>query len=111
MPDPLPIRRVQLRTSPGRGVGVNSGCMGILARDTDCSAEGALIGVMRQLPAWRKLELLDDASRTTRELLLAGLRRRHPGLSGQELHRLLMDRLLGERAAERIWGSRPVSGR
>lgn len=85
--------------------------MGSLARDTERSAERALIGVMRELPAWRKLELLDDACRTTRELLLAGLRRRHPGLSEQELHRLLMNRLLGEQAAERIWGPRSVSVR
>ena len=85
--------------------------MGTLARDTDRSAERTLIGVMRGLPAWRKLELLDDASRTTRELILAGLRRRHPGLSEQELHRLLMDRLLGEQEAERVWGPRPVSVR
>lgn len=85
--------------------------MGTLARDTDRSAERALIGLMRELPASRKLELLDEACRTTRELLLAGLRRRHPRLSERELHRLLMDQLLGERAAERIWGPRSASSR
>ena len=84
--------------------------MGSLARDTDRSAERALISLMRGLPAWRKLELLDDACRTTRELLLAGLRRRHPRLSDHELDRLLMDQLLGEQTAERIWGPRSASG-
>jgi hypothetical protein len=85
--------------------------MGSLARDTERSAERALIALMRELPAWRKLELLDDACRTTRDLVLAGLRRRHPGLSEQDLHRLLMDRLLGEQAAERIWGPRAATVR
>jgi len=66
----------------------------------------ALIAVMKTLPAWRKLELLDDACETTQALMLAGLRRRFPGTSEKALHRLLMDRLVGEETAERVWGLR-----
>jgi hypothetical protein len=80
--------------------------MGTLARDTDTSAEIVLIAVMKALPAWRKLELLDDACETTRALVLAGLRKRFPAISEKELHRMLMDRLLGEEIAERVWGRR-----
>jgi hypothetical protein len=78
--------------------------MGTLARDTDILAEAALIEVMRSLPAWRKVELLDDACQTTRTLMLAGLRRRFPAASTAELHRMLMDRLLGKETAEQVWG-------
>ena len=85
--------------------------MGTLARDTDTSAEMALIAVMKTLPAWRKLELLDDACETTRALVLAGLRRRFPAISEKELHRMLMDRLVGEETAERVWGPRVESNR
>lgn len=85
--------------------------MGTLARDTEPAAEMALIAVMKTLPAWRKLELLDDACEMTRALVLAGLRRRFPGISEKELHRLLMDRLVGEETAERIWGPRVESSR
>ena len=55
--------------------------MGTLARDTDTSAEIVLIAVMKALPAWRKLELLDYACETTRALVLAGLRKRFPAIS------------------------------
>ena len=85
--------------------------MGTLARDTDTSAEMELIAVMRTLPAWRKLELLDEACETTRALVLAGLRRRYPAISEKELHRILMDRLVGEEIAERVWGRRVQSNR
>lgn len=80
--------------------------MGILAFDTDRSAERALIGVIRRLPPWRKLELLDDACQATRALVVAGLRRRFPDASESELQRLLMDRLVGEDTARRVWGPR-----
>jgi len=80
--------------------------MGTLAHDTDTAAETALIEVMKALPAWRKLELLDDACQATRALVLVGLRRRYPAVSERELQRLLMDRLVGEDTAERVWGPR-----
>lgn len=79
--------------------------MGLLARDTEPSAEEAQIRVLRELPAWRKLELLGDACETNRALMMAGLRSRSPGVSEAELHRLLMRLLWGEAMATRIWGS------
>ncbi len=78
--------------------------MGKLARDTDELAEEAQIAVLRALPAWRKLELLGDACDTNRALLLAGLRSRFSNLSEAELHRKLMDLLVGEEIAELVWG-------
>jgi hypothetical protein len=79
--------------------------MGLLARDTEPLAEEAQIRVLRELPAWRKLELLGDACETNRALMMAGLRSRLPGASEAELHRLLMRLLWGEAMATRIWGS------
>jgi len=80
--------------------------MGTLSRDPDTSAEEVLIAIMKALPAWRKMELLEDACKTTQTLVLAGLRRRFPAASEDELHRLLMDRLVGEQTAARVWGPR-----
>jgi hypothetical protein len=85
--------------------------MGVLARDTDKTAERAQIAILKSLPAWRKLELLDDACVTTRTMVTAGLRFRYPNLSNPDLHRMLMDVLVGEETAERIWGPRTQSGR
>jgi len=78
--------------------------MGILARDTESSAQRAQIEILRSLPAWRKVELLADCCETNRSLMLAGLRSRFPDASASELHRMLMDLLWGEEEAARIWG-------
>jgi hypothetical protein len=85
--------------------------MGVLARDTDKTAERAQIAILKSFPAWKKLELLDDACTTTRAVMKAGLRSRFPGLSGPDLHRKLMDLLVGEETAERIWGPPTQSSR
>ena len=63
--------------------------------------------ILREMPAWRKLELVEDANRTSRALALAGLRHRFPAASEEDLVRLLMDLVLGEEAAARVYGCRP----
>jgi hypothetical protein len=78
--------------------------MGTLSRDTDREAERVLVEIMSALPAWKKLALLDDACSTARALALAGLRARHPAASEDTLRRMLMDLLLGEEIAARVWG-------
>lgn len=83
--------------------------MGTLAHDTDRAAEEVQIEILRSLPPWRKLELLDDACETTRALMLAGLRSRNPGASEAELYRLLMGLLWGEVLATEIWGPSPAA--
>ena len=102
----------ELRTtdpaSPSGPIGAGSGrlvTMGTLARDTDRAAEEVQIRILKALPAWRKLELLDDACETARALALAGLQSRHPEASPSELHRRLMGLLLGEDIAVVVWGS------
>lgn len=85
--------------------------MGILARDTGESAERVQIAILKALPTWKRMELLDDACTTTRTVMMAGLRSRFPGLPEADLHRLMMDLLVGEETAERIWGPRTRSNR
>ena len=66
-----------------------------------------MIGILRRMPAWRRLQLLDDACLAARTLARAGLRRRHPGATATEIERLLFDLLLGEDLAERAYGPGP----
>ena len=84
--------------------------MGVLARDTEASAEKVQMEIIKALPAWRKLELLGDACETTRELMLAGLRSRFPGATEDELHRKLMGLMVGEEIAAKVWGRPPAAG-
>jgi len=72
--------------------------------DTTPDAERVLTGIYRNMPAWRKLQLVDDANRTAARLSMVGLRRRHPGESEARLRRRLLDLTLGPELAERVYG-------
>ena len=50
------------------------------------------------------LALVEDANRTARQLAWAGLRSRHPGESDSRRRRRLLDLVLGEETAVKIYG-------
>ena len=72
--------------------------------DTTPEAEVVLFGLWREIPAWRKLELMEDLNRMARQLALVGLRERFPKASEEELRRRLASILLGEELATRVYG-------
>ena len=73
--------------------------------DTDPSSELVRIRILREMPPNRKVELVEDANRTSRLLALAGIRARHPELSVEQQQRQLMDLVLGKELAEKVYGS------
>ena len=78
-----------------------------LSPDTDPEAERIQIEIFRRMPAWRKVQLVEDANRTARQLALAGLRQRHPEAGPEEVHRRLMGLFLGEELATEVYGPLP----
>ena len=72
--------------------------------DTSADAEAEMLRIYRDMPVWRKLELVDDAIRTSRQLAMAGLRSRHPDESLEKLRRRLLGLVLGEEMAAEIYG-------
>lgn len=76
--------------------------------DTSRAAAAVQIRVLRGMSALRKVNLVEDANRTARCLALAGIGLRFPGASEEERIRLLMDLLLGEELASRVYGLRPT---
>lgn len=81
-----------------------------LSPDTDAEAERVQLEILRRMPAWKKVALIEEANRMSRNLALAGLRERHPGASPEEIRRRLMGLLLGEELASRIYGHLGESG-
>ncbi|MFQ5718719.1 MAG: hypothetical protein ACE5IK_04140 [Acidobacteriota bacterium] len=77
-------------------------------RDTSDAAAAVQIRVLRGMSARRKVNLVEDANRTARDLALAGIRLRFPGASETERIRLLMDLLLGQDLATRVYGPGPT---
>lgn len=77
--------------------------------DTDLPAQRVLAQLMRETPAWRKLELVAEMNAAVRLLALSGLRQRYPEAATEELHRRLAAILLGPELAAAAYGA-PEAG-
>lgn len=75
-----------------------------LSPDTSPSAEAKQLEIFRKMPPWRKMQLIDEAIKTSYALAQAGLRHRHPDADEDEIRRRLFDLLLGRELAERVYG-------
>ena len=75
--------------------------------DTSPEAEAVLFQLLRETPGWRTWQMMDDMTRTVRQIALAGLRSRHPDASDEEIKRRLADILLGEKLAAKVYGPLP----
>jgi hypothetical protein len=78
--------------------------MTALYPDTHPEMEALHIRLLREAPAWRKLEMLAQLNASARLLALSGLRQRFPEAGEGELRRRLADLLLGEELACRVYG-------
>ncbi|MGB8644724.1 MAG: hypothetical protein WCF84_05770 [Anaerolineae bacterium] len=78
--------------------------MSTLSRDTTPDAERVQFRIWREMPAWRKLELVCEMNATLRTLTLAGLRDRYPQATKPELMRRLADLTLGSELAAKVYG-------
>ena len=74
--------------------------------DTSADAAEVQTQLLRAMPPRRKIGLVEDANRTARRLALAGIELRHPGASTEQRVRLLMDVMLGDELAARVYGPR-----
>ena len=78
--------------------------MTTLSADTRPEAERVQIELLRQAPAWRKMQMVGELNQTVCALALSGLRQRFPNATPDELRRRLADLLLGEELAARVYG-------
>jgi hypothetical protein len=84
--------------------------MTTLSPDTDPKIERLYIERLRQMPPWRKMQLVSDMNETVRALALAGLRQRHPDDTPAQRRRRLADLILGPELAARVYGPLPEDG-
>ena len=75
--------------------------------DTTPEVEAFLFSYWRDAPAWEKLQRMVELNRSARLLAVAGIRRRYPDASDEEVRRHLADLLLGPELAARVYGPYP----
>jgi hypothetical protein len=71
-----------------------------LSRDTTPEAEAVQLAALREMPPWRKLQLVEESCRAAIAMTEAGIRARHPEASEDEVRHRLRVAILGESLAE-----------
>ena len=79
--------------------------MATLISDTSLQTERILFKMMRDMPPWRKLEMVGQLNQAVRDLALIGLRERYPNATPEEIRRRLADMILGSELALKVYGS------
>ena len=73
-------------------------------RDTHPTAEKIQLEIIRQMPPWRKIELVFEMNDTVSELAKVGIRHRNPGINENDLRRRYADLVLGKDLAQKsLW--------
>ena len=72
--------------------------------DTHPDMEDLQIKLLREVPTWRKMEMLVSLNASAQQLARAGLRKRFPKADESEITRRLADLLLGEELAKKVFG-------
>jgi hypothetical protein len=88
-----------VHTANGAGIAMTT-----LSPDTSPEIERIQIERLRQMPGWRKMQLVGDMNDAVRTLALAGLRQRHPDDTPAQRRRRLADLTLGPELAARVYG-------
>lgn len=78
--------------------------MTTLFSDTSPKMERLQIELLRQAPAWRKLQMVGQLNQTVQILAISGLRQRHPEATFAQLRRQLADLVLGATLARQVYG-------
>jgi len=78
--------------------------MRTLAADTSPSTEKVQLEIIRRMPSWKKLAVVDDLNETVRAFAISGLKQRHPDASPEQIRRKLAELILGEELANKVYG-------
>jgi len=66
--------------------------------------EALQIQVIRRMPAWKKIAIVDDLNETVKMLAVSGIKQRHPSATPEQVHRMLAELMLGEDLARKVYG-------
>ncbi len=65
--------------------------------------EALQIELIRRMPAWKKLAVVDGLNETVKALAVSGIKERHPHATPQEIHRMLAELMLGAELARKVY--------
>ena len=78
--------------------------MSALFSDTNPKIEAIQIEIIRRMPAWKKIAMVDSLNETVKSLAISGIRERHPDATPQQVRRMLAELMLGADLAQKVYG-------
>ena len=77
--------------------------MTALYSDTHPKMEALQIEIIRRMPAWKKIAIVDDLNETIKTLAISGIKQRHPNATPEQARRMLAEMMLGEELARKVY--------
>ena len=77
--------------------------MSALYSDTDPKIEQMQIELIRRMPTWRKMSMVDGLNEAVKNLALTGIKQRNPRATPEQIHRMLATLMLGEELAQKVY--------
>ena len=78
--------------------------MSVLSSDTHPKMEQMQIEVIRRMPSWKKIAVMEGLNETVRALAMTGIKQRHPNATPAQVRRMLADLILGAELARKVYG-------
>lgn len=76
--------------------------MSALYSDTHPQIEALQIELIRRMPPWNKIAVVDSLNETVKTLALEGVRQRHPEAAPEQIRGLLAETMLGVELARKV---------
>jgi hypothetical protein len=77
--------------------------MSTLSSDTHPKMEALQIQIIRRMPPWKKIAVMDGLNDTVKMLALSGIQQRHPNASQAQIRRMLAEQMLGMELAKKVY--------
>ena len=78
--------------------------MSTLDSDTHSKMEALQIQIIRRMPSWKKISIVDGLNETVKTLAISGIKQRHPNATPVQVRRMLADLTLGAELAGKVYG-------
>ena len=77
--------------------------MTVLSSDTHPAMEALQIRLIRQMPPWKKIAIVDGLNETVKTLAINGIRERHPDATPEQVRYLLAELRIGAELARKVY--------
>lgn len=77
--------------------------MTVLSSDTHPAMEALQIRLIRQMPAWKKIAIVDSLNEAVKTLAISGIKERHPNATPEQVRYHLAELSLGAELARKVY--------